>query len=120
MRTKLVVRLLDVDGRVLGASKCFAVARGDGYLHAESSAAVLLEASGVAAAVSVQWCDINTEIVMPLHTMEWVSAHQAIELFPAGPIFKVGDPCREYPPFVERDSVALGVPLGSLGMVGTR
>lgn len=116
MLTRLVVRLLDAAGTILAWADVYAQARGDGALWLMAPFQAVGEKSGSAVTVSVHWPDINAHVLIPLEAAIPVQA-QTIVTVPWGdqPILRIA-PQGQYPPppVTVRQSVAVGVPLGSL------
>jgi hypothetical protein len=111
MLTTLVhVRLLTTDRTTIGWTVAPVTARGDGQLWSDVPVAVTPETSGEVTHMSVHWPDVNVEARTAVHAL--VTAGQAIRVFDAGPIFKVGPPPVDLPPLVVRTPVRIGVPIG--------
>lgn len=117
MTAKLVVRLLDPAGQLLGWCAHEAAISGDGYLRAAGSVVLAIDVEGTAAAVSVHWADVNVETRVSIPQTA-VKQGQALVLFEkTAPMVKAGDPPATRLPPVSTKSIAVPVPVGMLGAV---
>ncbi len=118
MTTKVVVRLLDPDQHLLGWTEVQAIARGDGRLWSPGVVRLPVEASGVAAYVSVHWADVHVEQRAKLDRHP-VSPGEIVTVFPhASPIFTVG-PIPGYLPAVTiHRQASIILPVAQLGAQG--
>ena len=64
--SKLVLRLLDADGHLLGWCQHDAAVKGDGLLRAAGVVVLVLDAPGVPTSLSIHWADVNSEIRVPM------------------------------------------------------
>ena len=65
--TKLVIRVLNASGELMGWTEVQAEARGDGCLWTQTSpVSVLIEKAGLPMFQSIHWCDINVELRHPI------------------------------------------------------
>ncbi len=64
--TKLVIRILDGKGDLLGWAEAIGEARGDGKITVTGPTVVGIEMGGEAEFLSVHWCDVNVEIRSPM------------------------------------------------------
>jgi hypothetical protein len=117
MTTKIVCRVLS-DGHVLlGWVEHWAAVPGDGYLRAAGPVSVPIATAGRVVTLSLHWCDVNIEVRVP-GPDQVVSPGDVIPLFPThAPMIKVGDMPGPLPA-VTVGSIAVGIPVGSLGASG--
>lgn len=118
MQTKLIVRVLDAAGDLLGWDELMAEARGDGRLWATAPSTVTIERQGVAATVSVHWADLNVEARTPFPTPQPVALGARVTVISPGPVFVVGPQAGGLPPVTVRTSVSISPPTGDLAAVG--
>jgi hypothetical protein len=113
--TKLVCRLLDADGKMLGWCAHEARLSGDGFLRASSQVVMHIEESGDPTVVSIHWADVNVETRVPIPPTH-VSKSMALTLFqPNAPMLQAGEPPKQRLPPVTMRTVEVSVPVGSLG-----
>jgi len=113
---KLVVRVLDAGGRLLGWVAHPAAVRGDGTLRASADVSVPIMESGGAAVVSWHWCDPNVEIRVPVDTA--VAAGQVWTVKrSAEVILQIGPAAGGLPPVVV-GRIEVPVPPGAVGAKG--
>ena len=119
MTTKLVCRLLDVTGRLLGWTDHHAAARGDGYLRATLPVVLDVDEDGEAVQVSVHWADVNVEVRVSIPPVT-VTRGQALTIFqPQAAMLSVGvPPLTRLPPVTTKRAVDVSVPVGQLGASG--
>lgn len=119
MTTKIVVRLLDAGGALLGSVVHHATIKGDGCLRAAGPVVCGIAESGAPTIVSLHWADVNVEARVPAPAPA-VQAGQIVPLFDAGAVLiEVGPMPGPLPPIVV-GAVAVSVPLGGLGAVDER
>ncbi len=119
MTTRIIVRVLDAVGLLLGWTEQLAEARGDGALWAlTGSSLVPVELAGTPAQLSVHWADVNVEQRAPW-SMVPVAVGQVITIDWHGPIFVVGAMPGALPPVTVRAPVRIDVPVGALGARAT-
>ena len=114
MLTKIVLRLLDAEGALLGAVVHDAAIKGDGCLRAAGPVVVTVAQTGCPAVLSLHWCDVNVEtrIAAPV---PWVTTGQVVTLFDRdAPLIVVGPMPASLPPIVV-GAVTVAVPAGGLG-----
>lgn len=112
--TKLVIRLLDGEGQMLGAVVHHAAIKGDGCLRAAGPVVIIAERDGVPACVSTHWCDVHVETRVPFPWVP-VKAGRVISIAAANaPLLVVGTPPVHLPP-ITVGSTAVGVPVGGIG-----
>ena len=117
MTTKLVIRLLDVAGQLLGSVVHHAQIKGDGCLRAAGPVVIAVECAGVPAFVSTHWCDVHVETRVPFASAG-VRPGQLVPVCDVGhPLMVVGPIPVGLPP-VTVGAVAVGVPVGGLGARG--
>lgn len=121
--TRIIVRIMEVDDRLLGWTETLAEARGDGCLWPSNGphCSVLIEASGWANQVSLHWADVNVELRRPAPATEKrLEPGDIVTLTWADqPIFRVGEQANGLPPVTVRTPVRAEMQAGSLGAVGT-
>lgn len=116
--TKLVCRVFDAEGLMLGWTAHEAAMRGDGMLRASIGVTVPIEQAGVLSAVSWHWADVNVET-----RVDW--ARRAVQAGEVVLVAQFNDPlivCGPLPgplPAVTlRQPVAIGIPVGQMGSRG--
>lgn len=116
MRTKIVVRLLDEEGMLLGWASLLAEARGDRCLRAAQACAIPIDAAGVATMLSYHWADLNIQKRVPLtHTQPMRVGDTMTLTFPDDVIFTFPSDEGPLPPVTVRGSVTVAVPTGAMG-----
>lgn len=116
--TKLVCRVLDADGRLLGWCAHDASVRGDGFLRASRDVAVVITHAGTPSEMSIHWADVNVETRVPMPPMA-VQAGHAYTVFQANaPMLQAGQPPVQRLPPVTVDGTYVAVPVGQLGASG--
>lgn len=116
---KIVLRLLDDDDALLGWTEIQAQARGDGCLWSPGPVVVVTDTSGVPAVVSLHWCEVNTEVRLPLPESRLVAAGQPLQLYDrATPIIVCGKVPGRLPAVTLRKPVAITVPVQQMGVRG--
>lgn len=117
LTTKLVVRVLDAGGELLGWTEVLAQIRGDGCLWAPSPlSAVTITSDGTPHEVSVHWADVNVETRSPAPPPpRAMRAGDVLRLEWPGPIMRIGPMPVALPPVTVGRSVAVGVPTGAVG-----
>jgi hypothetical protein len=113
LTTKVVVRLLDDAGALLGWEVIQAEARGDGCLWAPTTTVVPFEANGRAAVLSLHLADLHLEVRRPID----VAARPGTGVTLAQPLVRLGEPPVGLPPVTVRASPVIAVPVGTLGPV---
>lgn len=114
LTTKVVVRVLDVEGALLGWCAVQAEARGDGCLWAPSETVVPFDANGRAATLSLHLADFHIEHRMAIDVP--ASIGDGVKL--SQPLIKLGDTPGYLPPVTVRAApVAIAMPVGTLGAV---
>lgn len=116
LQTKLIIRVLDADGHLLGWAEACGDARGDGALWVDPVPGVLIDEPGTPAWLSVHWCDVNVEVRSQL-VAPAAKAGDTITPQWNGPALVVGPAAGGLPPVTVRQSIAIGVPAGQLGAV---
>lgn len=114
MTTKLVCRLLDAAGALLGWCDVQAVARGDGALWSPGPVAVPVDVSGQAAWLSTHWCDVNIETRVPC-PVQCVAGGEVVVASTAAPLIRVGPAAGGLPPVTLRRRLTVTVPVGAVG-----
>jgi hypothetical protein len=113
--TKLVVRLIDGAGQLLGSAVHHAQIKGDGCLRAAGPVVIPVEQAGAPAWVSVHWCDVHVETRTP---SPWTSSVRPGELIPVcdlgHPMMIVGPIPDRLPP-ITVGAVAIGMLAGGIG-----
>ena len=117
MRTKIVVRILDESGALLGWAPLIAEARGDCKLHATHACAVPIEQSGTAVVVSYHWADVGVQTRVPFGPLQ-LSAGRSVELsFPAGVVISLPSDDGPLPPVTVRGTTVVTAPTAVMGVV---
>lgn len=116
--TKLIVRLLDSAGQMLGWQQAEGVLRGDGQVSVDRVIEVPIEKAGAPHTASVHWVDVNVEIVTPVYRVETVRVGDVVAVFQPGPVFRVGPQAGGLPPITTRGPVTVHVLAGALGAMG--
>jgi hypothetical protein len=118
---KVVLRVLDDAGALLGWTAIEARARGDGCLWSPGPVALLVDAPGAPALVSLHWCDLNVEVRVPLPAQSPVEAGQALTVYrEATPLIVCGQPPASLAPVTVRAAAAITVPVRELHMEARR
>lgn len=114
MITKLVLRVLDAEGVMLGAVVHHARIKGDGCVRAAGPVVMGMARAGIPSVLSVHWCDVHVETRVPL-ALPSVMPGQIVEVCAAGaPLMVVGPMPGPLPP-VEQSGAVVPVPVGGLG-----
>jgi hypothetical protein len=112
--TKLVIRLLDGAGQMLGAVVHHAAIKGDGCLRASGPVVITAERDGLPAFVSTHWCDVHVETRVPFVFVP-VKAGRVVSIAAKNaPLLVVGVPPVDLQPITVGSS-AVSIPVGSLG-----
>lgn len=115
--TKLVVRLLDPGGMLLGWAEVQGQARGDGCLWVEEQTIIQLEHDGTVAFLSIHWCDVNVELRSEVERAQ-VKFGEVMTLPGDWEAMRVGPAAGGLPPVTVRQSVSIGIPVGNFGLMG--
>jgi hypothetical protein len=117
LTTKMVVRVLDAEGVLLGWAEVMAEARGDGCLWPTSAdqVVVISELSGVPAALSIHWADVNIETRVPCRNTRRMALGELLPLQWPGPMMQVGPMANGLPAVTVRAPITIGVPPAQLG-----
>lgn len=119
MKTKIVVRLLDETGRLLGWAQVMARAKGDGKLWSSGPLRIPIELRGLATTLSLHWCDVNVEIRLALPRPTWFEAGETYTPYEeAADLITVGAIPGELPAVTVRGPVAVDLLAGELGAGG--
>jgi hypothetical protein len=117
--TKLVVRLLDTSGRMLGWVIHQAQIRGDGRIWTSGPLVIPIREAGTPHEISVVWADVNVETRLPCGAVRSVQAGEAVTVYAqASPVIVVGHPPHGLPPITVGESVRVTVPAGGVGARG--
>lgn len=117
LTTKLVVRVMDADLRLLAWTEVQGEARGDGALWVKAPTLAGVEAAGVPAWLSVHWADVNVE-ARSRFDHRAVSVGEVLTLaWPSAPILTVGPMPEALPPVTVRAPIRVAMPVGALGAV---
>ena len=117
--TKVVIRLLDASGALLGWEQHQAAVRGDGCLRAQSVVTIPIERDGAAAIVSVHWADLNVEIRMAVSIA--VKDRATLAVFQAEDVIMlVGQMPKGLPAVTLRAPVSVPLLAGGMGASGMR
>lgn len=114
--TKLVIRVLDAAGQMLGWVEAVGKAYGDGAIRIDSPAVVQIEQAGVPSACSIHWCDVNIEVRSALLNYPRFDVGQLLSIDWSGaPALVVGPAAGGLPPVTVRSPISIDVAAGSLG-----
>lgn len=111
MTTRLVIRLLDAQGGLLGWTEVMGLARGDGCLHLPVCT-VPVEIDGEPRTLSVHWCDLNVEARSSLAVG---ACRRGTPLVLNVPPIVIGPPGRDLPAVTVTQPCAIDVPAGVIG-----
>ena len=118
--TKFVIRLLDAEHTLLGWQELYppdvrSTGRASCGFFAKESTPIPIEQSGVAAYLTVHWCDLDVARIVPLPEPTPVDAGQVAQWAWIEPVWLVsGMRDVPMPPVTVRSSVALNPPSGTL------
>lgn len=115
--TRLVIRLMDLENRLLGWTEIQAEARGDGRLWATADVQLAVEEPGIAAIISAHWVDVNVEARSPLPVPRRVHVGDIVPVLMAGPVFAVGPAAGGLPAVTVRTPVVISPLTGGLGLI---
>jgi hypothetical protein len=124
MRSKFVLRLLDDADQLLAWTTVYAAPRPQGRprscpFYAIEPTKLVIERDGMASKVTIHWCDLDlARIGQPMEPVQ-VSAGQVCAFVWIEPVWLVptGGQDVPLPTVTERQSVTVGVPTASLGVV---
>lgn len=119
LTTKLVIRLLDADGVLLGWAEALGEARGDGIITVAAPTLIAVEEIGRPCAVSVHWCDVNVEIRQPIEHPQVVFPGQAFTIPAEWAAIVCGKMPSGLPPVTVRSPVRIEMLPGAIGAKGT-
>ena len=114
LTTKVVVRVMDVEHRLLGWTSVQAEARGDGCLWCPTTTAVTFTESGHATILSLHLADLHIESRTAIDVRAAVGGRVTL---PA-PLVRLGTPPTSLPPVTVGESVAVVLPVGAFKAVG--
>lgn len=115
--SRLILRLLGTDGRLLGWAEHVAAVRGDGCLRASGPVGIVIDEPGICVAVSIHWADVNVESRIQLPTPTPARAGEVAPIFDHGAVIvTLGQPPVGLPPVTVRSRA---VPIG-VGGIGAR
>jgi hypothetical protein len=111
---KLVIRLLDCDGKLLGWAEHAPLLLGDGTLRASGPIVIQVDEEGVTAFVSTHWCDVNVETRVHCEVLK-VAVGSTFACFKyKDVIVRVGEAAGGLPPVTVKNHTVIAVPVGSL------
>jgi hypothetical protein len=116
LETKLVIRILDSEGSLLGWTQVVGKAYGDGTLRVDDPATVVLDHAGTPVTQSIHWCDVNVEVKVPLADTKHLDAGASLELRWGGPILNVGPAAGGLPPVTVKTPVRIDAVAGGMGI----
>jgi hypothetical protein len=111
---KLVIRLLDCDGKLLGWTEHAPLLLGDGTLRAAGPVVIPVEEAGVTAFVSTHWCDVNVETRVHAGTLTVAPGFQYACFRYKDVIVRVGEAATGLPPVTVKSHTVISVPVGSM------
>lgn len=115
-KTKLVIRLLDASGALLGWAEHQAAVRGDGKIRASETVVIPVDRVGAPVTASVHWTDVNVEFRWPVHLARLPRIGEGVTLWGADyPLIDVGAPPVGLPPVTLGGNVLVDLPVGTLG-----
>jgi hypothetical protein len=118
MTAKIVCRLLDSQGKLLGWEEHYAAVRGDGSLRASKQVIIPIELAGRAKEISLHWCEVNVETRVPAPDLD-VKVGEQILIFQTNmQMVVLGRPPIGLPPVTVGRSIGIGIPAGQLGASG--
>lgn len=115
VRTKIVCRVLDADGRLLGWEQHQAAINGDGMIRAASAVSVPVDESGTATAISWHWADVNVETRVPIPPTPVTRGAAFVVANANDPMIVCGSIPQGLPTISTRNAVQVAVPEGRLG-----
>ena len=117
MIAKIVCRLLDAKGVMLGWCEHYAIARGDGCLRSDGRVVIPIERDGSPVVISLSWCEINTETRVPFPPLKKpLSIGDSVSIYEDGnPMITVGKPPIGLPAVTVGRPIAVTIPTGALG-----
>jgi hypothetical protein len=118
---KLVIRLLDAEGALLGWQEHWARVKGDGCLRADGPVTIPVDTAGVPTTLSTHWTDLNVEVRVPFTAPVSVTPGDELRVFePGAALIQAGTPPGHLPAVTVKRRIAVAVPVGGLGVVGGR
>lgn len=117
LMTKLVVRILGIEGELLGWAEAVGEARGDGKLWVVDPTLIGIERDGVTAHVSIHWCDVNIEVRPPMEP-HFVKIGSVFTIPGEWDAITCGPAAGGLPPVTVRNPVLITMLPGSLGAKG--
>jgi hypothetical protein len=111
---KLVIRLLDGDGKLLGWTEHAPLLLGDGTLRASSNIVIPVDEAGVTAFVSTHWCDVNVETRVHAGTFTVVPGAQFAWARYKDMLVVCGQMPVNLPPVTVKSHTVIAVPVGSM------
>jgi hypothetical protein len=114
---KVVIRLLDGDGGLLGWGQVEAAFRGDGCVYsAQMRLEIPIERAGIVETMNMQWCDLNINLDRPVQKAH-MEVGQLWSLRFVEPLFQLSSSRSSLPSVTEHKNVDIEVPTGHLGIV---
>ena len=113
LTTRLIIRLLNAQGQLLGWAEALGEARGDGALWVWAPTNIGIEVNGILTHVSVHWCDVNVEVRV-VAAPQTVTLGQVITLPGNWEAMRCGPAAGGLPPVTVRTPVSVGLLAGSL------
>jgi hypothetical protein len=108
LTTKVVVRVMDVEHRLLGWTQVQAEARGDGCLWCPGETVVRFTEAGHASILSVHLADLHIEYRAELDVRAAVGGGVTLP----SPLVRLGTPPAYLPPVTVGEPIAVAVPVG--------
>ena len=119
MTAKIICRLLDPNGRMLGWTEHHAAIRGDGCIRADGNVSIPVDREGDAQCVSLHWCEVNSEIKVPLPSFPGTiraNVGDYFRIYSVGQeMIRVGFPPVNLEPVTVGRPITIGVPAGQMG-----
>ncbi len=113
---KMVVRVLGLQGELLGWQEVSAHMKGDGCLWSDTPGPYLvdMDEAGTPHVISIHWADMNVEIRKDIDHRP-VARGDRVVLTWTDPMVRVGPAAGGLPPVATKSSTQIGVPVGVLG-----
>lgn len=117
--TRLILRLMDDEGRLLGWGFMETEARGDGALWPAEVCVGVGELTGTASRIIVHWPDLHLQVAAPIQSFD-LTKEQPFAFAWQGPILRLDNPAEHppLPPVTVRKPVVVAVPVLNLGLKG--
>lgn len=117
--TRLIIRLVDSEGTLLGWGFQNTKAPGDGTLVPDGLCGGVGEANGVATRIIVHWPDLNMQVSGEIPATA-LAEGKAFAFAWSGPMLRLDNPLDHPPlaPVTVREGVFVNIPVAQLGLKG--